>query len=75
MGIHESQSLFFEMQLARHSAFIGKLAPRIRATFGEQSAFEPANLARLYTRSTPKPYPRRCRRGDLSHPYHAALRD
>lgn len=38
MGIHESQSLFFEMQLARHSAFIGKLAPRIRATFGEQSA-------------------------------------
>ena len=72
MGIHESQSLFFEMQLARHSAFIGKLAPRIRATFGEQSAFEPANLARLYTRVRPGLI--RVDADEVTYPTHIMLR-
>jgi carboxypeptidase Taq len=53
MGIHESQSLSFEMQLARHPGFIARLAPMIRAAFGDQAAFEPANLLRLVTRVRP----------------------
>jgi len=30
MGIHESQSLFFEMQLSRSTAFMAWLAPEIQ---------------------------------------------
>src|SRR5699024_8666148 len=50
MGIHESQSLFFEMQLARHPAFIAKLSPLLQQQFGTQAALSPDNLATLYTR-------------------------
>jgi carboxypeptidase Taq len=50
MAIHESQSLSFEMQLGRSRAFAGLLAPKLRAHFGDQAAFEPDNLHRLMTR-------------------------
>lgn len=50
MGIHESQSLSFEMQLARSRAFAGVLAPLLRKHFGDQPAFDPDNLYRLWTR-------------------------
>ena len=53
MGIHESQSLSFEMQLGRHPGFVAQLAPMIRQHFGDQAAFEPANLHRLLTRVRP----------------------
>ncbi len=53
MGIHESQSLSFEMQLARHPGFTRLLAPLLRQAFGDQQAFEPANLRRLLTRVKP----------------------
>jgi carboxypeptidase Taq len=53
MAIHESQSLSFEMQLGRHPGFIARLAPMIRQAFGNQPAFEPANLLRLVTRVQP----------------------
>src|SRR5690349_12795871 len=33
MAVHESQSLSFEMQLARSDGFIGLLAPKLRASF------------------------------------------
>ena len=49
-GIHESQSLSFEMQLARSRPFVGLLAPLLAAHFGAQPAFEPDNLYRLLTR-------------------------
>jgi carboxypeptidase Taq len=49
-GIHESQSLAFEMQLARSPAFVGLLSPMLSKTYGAQPAFEPANLYRLFTR-------------------------
>src|SRR5580765_2795481 len=39
MGIHESQSLSFEMQLGRSRAFAGLLAPLLRRHFGDQPAF------------------------------------
>jgi len=49
-GVHESQSLSFEMQLARGGAFAGLLAPLLKRHFGDQPAFEPDNLHRLMTR-------------------------
>src|SRR5262249_2035608 len=39
-GIHESQSLAFEMQLARSRPFVGLLSPLLAAHFGPQPAFE-----------------------------------
>jgi predicted dehydrogenase len=53
MGIHESQSLSFEMQLGRHPGFIAHLAPMIRQAFGDQPAFAPDKLMRLVTRVRP----------------------
>jgi carboxypeptidase Taq len=49
-GLHESQSLSFEMQLARSRAFVGLLAPLLAKHFGDQPAFDPDNLYRLWTR-------------------------
>jgi carboxypeptidase Taq len=53
MAIHESQSLSFEMQLGRSRAFMQLLAPLLREFLGAQPAFEPGNLAKLYTRVRP----------------------
>jgi len=72
MGIHESQSLSFEMQLGRSRAFAGLLAPKLRAHFGEQPAFEPDNLYRLMTRV--KPGFIRVDADELTYPAHVILR-
>lgn len=50
MAVHESQSLLFEMQACRSPAFVRFLAGELVAAFGDDPAFEPDNLARLYTR-------------------------
>jgi carboxypeptidase Taq len=50
MGIHESQSLSFEMQLGGHPGFAKVLAPLVREAFGEQPGLDAANLRRLITR-------------------------
>ena len=49
-GIHESQSLSFEMQLARGHAFAGILAPLLAKHFGRQPAFDKDNFHALTTR-------------------------
>jgi len=49
-GIHESQSLSFEMQLGRSRAFLGLLAPLLERHYGGQPAFEAGNLYRHCTR-------------------------
>jgi len=72
MGIHESQSLSFEMQLGRSPAFIGLLAPRLAAHFGPQPAFEPAALQRLLTRVEPGFI--RVDADELTYPAHVILR-
>ena len=72
MGIHESQSLSFEMQLGRSRAFAGLLAPKLRAHFGDQAAFEPDNLYRLMTRV--KPGFIRVDADELTYPAHVILR-
>lgn len=72
MGIHESQSLSFEMQLGRSRAFAGLLAPKLRAHFGDQPAFEPDNLYRLMTRVVPGFI--RVDADELTYPAHVILR-
>lgn len=71
-GIHESQSLSFEMQLARSPAFAHWLAPLLRAHLGEQQAFVPDNLARLLTRV--KPGLIRVEADEVTYPAHVILR-
>jgi carboxypeptidase Taq len=52
MSVHESQSLFWEMQVARGRPFLELLAPRVRKAFGDvdQNPLALDNLQRLYTR-------------------------
>ncbi|MDE1712817.1 carboxypeptidase M32 (plasmid) [Chromobacterium amazonense] len=72
MGIHESQSLSFEMQLGRSRGFLALIAPLIRRRFGDQPAFEADNLARLYTRVEPGYI--RVDADELCYPAHVILR-
>lgn len=74
MGIHESQSLFFEMQLGRSNAFIEQLAPMAAKAFDQQSnsTFEANNLATLYTRVTPGYI--RVDADEMTYPAHVILR-
>ncbi|WP_346351772.1 carboxypeptidase M32 [Oceanimonas sp. AH20CE76] len=72
MGVHESQSLFFEMQLGRHPAFLAQLSPLLNQYLGEQAAFAPDNLARLYTRVQPGFI--RVDADEVTYPAHVMLR-
>jgi len=71
-GIHESQSLSFEMQLARSRAFCNLLSPLLITHFGDQPAFEPDNLHRLLTRV--KPGLIRVEADEATYPAHVILR-
>ena len=48
MGIHESQSLFFEMQIGRSDAFIAHLAHMAGNHFNDPE-FEQENFKKIYT--------------------------
>jgi carboxypeptidase Taq len=72
MGIHESQSLSFEMQLGRSPAFLALIAPLLNKHLGTQAAFEPDNLARLFTRVEPGFI--RVDADELTYPAHVILR-
>lgn len=50
MGLHESQSLSFEMQLGSHPGFAKLLSPLVSKHLGVQPAFSAENLNRLMTR-------------------------
>ena len=71
-GIHESQSLSFEMQIARSPAFLSVIAPLLRKHLGDQPAFAPENLARLFTRVRPGYI--RVNADELTYPAHIILR-
>ncbi|MBK9625900.1 MAG: carboxypeptidase M32 [Rhodocyclaceae bacterium] len=71
-GIHESQSLSFEMQLARSREFVGLLAPLLVKNFGDQAAFDADNLHRLITRV--KPGFIRVDADEVTYPAHVILR-
>ena len=72
MGVHESQSLSFEMQLGRGPAFLSLIAPLVRQHLGEQAALQADNLARLCTRVRPGLI--RVDADELSYPAHVILR-
>jgi carboxypeptidase Taq len=72
MGIHESQSLSFEMQLGSHPAFARLLSPLVAKHFGPQAAFEPDNLHKLLTRVHPSFI--RVEADEVTYPAHVILR-
>ncbi len=71
-GIHESQSLSFEMQLARSHGFAGLLAPLLSQHYGDQPAFAADNLYRVFTRV--KPGLIRVNADEATYPAHVILR-
>jgi carboxypeptidase Taq len=71
-GIHESQSLSFEMQLARSRAFTGILSPLLAQHFGPQPAFDADNFYRLLTRVEPGLI--RVEADEVTYPAHIILR-
>ncbi|QSX36424.1 carboxypeptidase M32 [Shewanella sedimentimangrovi] len=70
MGLHESQSLFFEMQLAGSEAFLGLLSPLINRHLGLQLSAE--GLARIYSRVNPGLI--RVDADEVTYPCHILLR-
>ena len=72
MGIHESQSLSFEMQLGRSPQFLALIAPLVQKHLGQQAAFESGNLAALFTRVRPGFI--RVDADELTYPAHVILR-
>lgn len=74
MGIHESQSLFFEMQLGRSPEFINHLSGMASQQFHarQNPAFRPENFRKLYTR-VEKGFIR-VDADELTYPAHVILR-
>lgn len=73
MSLHESQSLLIEMQAARSFDFCTFLSPLLKETYpGNDAAFEPENLFRLYTRVQPGFI--RVDADEVTYPAHVILR-
>ncbi|PVZ65705.1 carboxypeptidase M32 [Pelagibaculum spongiae] len=72
MGIHESQSLFFEMQLGRHPGFLELILPKIKQHLTDQSALSLENLQTLYTQVNPGNI--RVDADEVTYPAHVILR-
>ncbi|MCE9920722.1 carboxypeptidase M32, partial [Hafnia paralvei] len=71
-AIHESQSLLFEMQLARSEPFLTFLRPYVQKAFGDQPAFDPANFKRINQRVEAGYI--RIDADEVSYPAHVILR-
>jgi len=71
-GIHESQSLSFEMQIGLSRAFVGLIVPHIVKQFGAQPAFDPDNLYQHLIRVQPSFI--RVDADELTYPLHVILR-
>ncbi len=76
MGIHESQSLFQEMQVCRSHAFLRFSGPLMKARLGNSetpdACWEADNLHRLYNRVQPGYI--RVNADEASYPLHVILR-
>lgn len=75
MGIHESQSLFFEMQLGRSTGFLSQLQPLIikHLCNGEAAPFTSlTNLENIYTEVRPGKI--RVEADEITYPAHVILR-
>ena len=53
MGIHESQSLFFEMQMGRSPEFLKSIHPYVTESFGKKEELELDNLIKIYSKVEP----------------------
>lgn len=71
-AIHESQSLFFEMQLGRSPAFLRHLLPAVQSHFGHQAAFSEDNF--IAWNQQVKPGYIRVDADEVSYPAHIILR-
>ncbi|MBW7983162.1 carboxypeptidase M32 [Enterobacillus tribolii] len=71
-AIHESQSLLFEMQLARGTPFLNVLRPYVQKHFGDQNAFHGENFIRINHRVQPGFI--RIDADEVSYPAHVILR-
>ncbi|MCS2146858.1 carboxypeptidase M32 [Scandinavium manionii] len=72
MGVHESQSLFFEMQLGRSAAFLKHLLPKIQQHFGSQPAFSLDNFI-AWSQTVERGFIR-VDADEVSYPAHVILR-
>ncbi len=73
MVMHESQSLFMEMQVGRSPAFLSFLRPMMEETFGGQGdAWSLNNLQRLYSKVQPSLI--RVEADEVTYPAHVILR-
>lgn len=72
MAMHEGQSLSYEMQIARTPEFCEWIAPLLADAFGDQPAFEPNNLYKLFTRVIPGKI--RVDADEVTYPMHVILR-
>ena len=72
MGVHESQSLFFEMQLGRSKPFIEAISSLFKKHLGDDAAFDAANMHRLCTRVEPGLI--RVNADEVTYPLHVILR-
>jgi carboxypeptidase Taq len=73
MAVHESQSLFLEMQICRSRAFANFAAPLLRDTFGgEGAAWGPEAFYRRQIRVMPGPI--RVDADEVTYPAHVILR-
>lgn len=76
MSIHESQSLLFEMQMARGFDFLTFATPIMKIYLGKMSdssaAWTPDNLFKLYTRVVPDYI--RVNADEVTYPAHVILR-
>lgn len=70
MAIHESQSLFFEMQMARGSGFLSLLAPLLKQHLGSELSL--AQLQQIYSRVEPGFI--RVDADEVTYPCHIMLR-
>ncbi|UYK98455.1 carboxypeptidase M32 [Pantoea stewartii] len=71
-AIHESQSLFMEMQLGRSAPFLQRILPQIISQLGDQPALQADNFVRLTQQV--KPGLIRVDADELSYPAHVILR-
>ena len=71
-AIHESQSLFFEMQLGRSERFLNRLLPAVRVRFGDRPAFSQDNF--VAWNQQVKPGFIRVDADEVSYPAHVILR-
>jgi carboxypeptidase Taq len=72
MGVHESQSLLHEMQMARSPAFIKHLRGKLLESFDDEPAFEHSNLVRIS--QSVRPGKIRVDADELTYPLHVLLR-